>query len=62
MCKHNCFCCSLVGPTGPQGENWGILNFANFYALMPPDNSAIIAPLTGGTQAVSVHLVITRLQ
>lgn len=62
MCKTNYFCCSLVVPTGPQGENGGILNFADFYALMPPDNSATIAPLAGGTQPVSAHLVITQLQ
>ncbi len=34
-----------VGPAGPQGEN-GIINFADFYALMPPDNSATVAPGT----------------
>lgn len=32
------------GPIGPQGEAGGVLAFADFYALMPPDNSATIAP------------------
>ena len=32
-----------VGPTGPAG---GILNYADFYALMPPDNTATVAPGT----------------
>ncbi len=37
-----------VGPTGPTGASGtgGILNFADFYALMPPDNSATVAPGT----------------
>ena len=41
-----------VGPQGPQGEvgpagpAGGILNYADFYALMPPDNSATVAPGT----------------
>ncbi|MBP3431921.1 MAG: collagen-like protein [Clostridia bacterium] len=35
-----------VGPTGPMGASGGILNFADFYALMPPDNSATVAPGT----------------
>ncbi len=34
------------GPIGPQGEPGGILAFADFYALMPPDNSATVAPGT----------------
>ncbi|MTI61917.1 MAG: collagen-like protein [Firmicutes bacterium] len=29
-----------IGPTGPEG---GILAFADFYALMPPDNAATVA-------------------
>ncbi len=33
------------GPTGATGAG-GILNFADFYALMPPDNSSIVAPGT----------------
>lgn len=36
---------SLTGPTGATGTG-GILNFADFYALMPPDNSATVAPGT----------------
>ena len=37
-----------VGPTGPTGATGtgGVLNFADFYALMPPDNSATVAPGT----------------
>ncbi len=35
-----------TGPTGPTGASGGILNFADFYALMPPDNSATVAPGT----------------
>ena len=34
------------GPTGPQGPAGGVLNFADFYALMPPDNAATVAPGT----------------
>jgi len=33
-----------IGPTGPQGNPGGILSYAEFYALMPPDNSTTIAP------------------
>ena len=35
-----------TGPQGPQGEPGpsGVLNYADFYALMPPDNTATIAP------------------
>ena len=29
-----------IGPTGPTGPTGCILNFADFYALMPPDNMA----------------------
>lgn len=32
------------GPAGPPGEPGGLLGFADFYALMPPDNSATVAP------------------
>ena len=39
-CKSNCF---ILGPTGPAG---GVLNFVDFYALMPPDNAATVAPGT----------------
>lgn len=35
-----------TGPQGPQGEAGGVLIFADFYALMPPDNSATVAPGT----------------
>ncbi|WP_332694914.1 collagen-like protein [Halalkalibacter lacteus] len=38
-----------TGPAGPQGEQGaagGVLAFADFYALMPPDNAATVA--TGG--------------
>lgn len=35
-----------TGPSGPQGEAGGVLNYADFYALMPPDNSATLAPGT----------------
>ena len=33
----------FVLDTGPAGE---IVNFADFYALMPPDNTATVAPGT----------------
>ena len=32
-----------TGSTGPTG---GVLNYADFYALMPPDNSSTVAPGT----------------
>ena len=32
------------GPEGPQGPAGGVLAFADFYALMPPDNAATVAP------------------
>ena len=41
-----------IGATGPQGiqgptgEAGGVLNYADFYALMPPDNAATVAPGT----------------
>lgn len=35
-----------AGEAGPQGPAGGVLNFADFYALMPPDNSATVAPGT----------------
>ena len=44
-----------VGPQGPQGDTGeqgprgipgGVLGYADFYALMPPDNSATVAPGT----------------
>lgn len=33
-----------TGPQGPQGEPGTVLSYADFYALMPPDNSTAIAP------------------
>lgn len=36
---------SATGPTGPAGTS-GVLDFADFYALMPPDNPATVAPGT----------------
>lgn len=35
-----------TGPRGPQGLPGGVLSYADFYALMPPDNSATVAPGT----------------
>ncbi len=35
-----------IGETGPQGPAGGVLNYADFYALMPPDNAATVAPGT----------------
>ena len=68
-----------IGPTRSVGATGagGILNFADFYALMPPDNSATVAlgtdvsfpqdgPNSGSdivrTRPVSAHLVITQIQ
>ena len=36
----------IAGATGPIGPAGGILNYADFYALMPPDNAATVAPST----------------
>ena len=33
-----------IGPVGPQGPAGGVLGYADFYALMPPDNAATVAP------------------
>lgn len=33
-----------AGETGPQGPAGGISSYADFFAIMPPDNSATIAP------------------
>ena len=33
-----------VGPQGPQGEPGTVISYADFYALMPPDNAAAVAP------------------
>lgn len=35
-----------TGPVGPQGPAGGVLGFADFYAIMPPDNAATVAPGT----------------
>ena len=35
-----------AGPISPQGPSGGVLNYADFYALMPPDNAATVAPGT----------------
>ncbi|MBR1931516.1 MAG: collagen-like protein, partial [Lachnospiraceae bacterium] len=35
-----------AGATGPAGPAGGVLNYSDFYALMPPDNSATVAPGT----------------
>ena len=35
-----------TGPVGPQGPAGGVLGFADFYTLMPPDNAATVAPGT----------------
>ncbi len=32
-----------VGPMGPAGPAGGVLNYADFYALMPPDNTTAVA-------------------
>ena len=40
--ERECCCCSNC-PPGPAG---GVLGFADFFALMPPDNAATVAPGT----------------
>ncbi|MGO4108192.1 collagen-like protein [Paenibacillus sp. YAF4_2] len=35
-----------AGPAGPVGPAGGVLGFADFFALMPPDNAATVAPNT----------------
>ena len=35
-----------TGATGPAGPSGTALNYADFYALMPPDNAATVAPGT----------------
>ncbi len=35
-----------AGPQGPRGLPGGVLSYADFYAMMPPDNSATVAPGT----------------
>ena len=44
-CNNSCNVC-CPGPAGPQGPAGGVLNYADFYALMPPDNGATVAPGT----------------
>lgn len=43
-CENICYknLVGIPGPTGPQGDAGGVLNYADFYALMPPDNAAIV--------------------
>ena len=36
----------VAGATGPQGPAGGVLGFADFFALMPGDNAATVAPGT----------------
>ena len=36
----------VAGPVGPQGPAGGLLNYADFFALMPPDNATTVAPGT----------------
>ena len=59
-------CSVIIGPTGPteSAGTSGILGFADFYVLMPPDNAVAltITPLADGTQPVSSHLVIKQIQ
>ena len=51
ICRLNYYVISTIGitgptdATGPQGES-GILNYADFYVLMPPDNAETVAPWT----------------
>ena len=45
-----------TGPTGQAGTS-RILNYADFHALMPPDNAAKVAP--GTSQIVEVTLIET---
>ena len=45
-CHCSCFVKCPPRPIGPQGPAGGVLNFADFYALMPPDNAATVAPGT----------------
>lgn len=35
-----------TGPVGPQGPAGTVLSYADFYALMPPDNAETVAPGT----------------
>ncbi len=44
--EYSCYCDCLKCPPGPQGPAGGVLNYLDFYALMPPDNAATVAPGT----------------
>lgn len=39
-------CTGEPGLAGPQGPAGGVLNYGDFYALMPGDNAATVAPGT----------------
>jgi len=46
-CPMNTIC--IPGPQGPIGETGpagGLLNYADFYVITPPDNAATVAPGT----------------
>lgn len=47
-CGQGCACCCTgpVGPRGPRGPagSPGMPGFADFFAVMPPDNAATVAP------------------
>lgn len=48
-CNQSCQYCYVIGPTGPTGPSGSPgeeLNYADFYALMPPENAATVAPGT----------------
>lgn len=48
-CNQCCKYCYVIGPTGttgPAGLPGEALNYADFYALMSPENAAIVAPGT----------------
>lgn len=64
-----------TGPVGPQGPAGGVLNYADFYALMPPDNAATVAPGTDVSfpkmvliavlifpEPDRIHLILHRLE
>ena len=40
-CKPKCI--AFIGPTGPTGPSV-ITDFADYFALMPPDNATTVAP------------------
>lgn len=43
QCCQYCYVIGPTGPTGPAGSPGEELNYADFYALMPPDNAATVA-------------------